>query len=115
VNGIFYPEGTEICVCPMGVGRRKDIFGEDADIFRPDRWTEADAAARNKYERATEVIFGSGRFTCLGKNIAMIELHKVFVEVRKLRWKTVYKKRINGANANVGSFSKISTGPSQIH
>ena len=90
VNSIFYPEGTEICVCPMGVGRRKDIFGEDADIFRPDRWTEADAAARNKYERATEVIFGSGRFTCLGKNIAMIELHKVFVEVRKLRWKTVY-------------------------
>lgn len=101
VNGIFYPEGTEICVCPMGVGRRKDIFGEDADIFRPDRWTEADAAARNKYERATEFIFGSGRFTCLGKNIAMIELHKVFVEVRKLRWKTVHTKRINGANANV--------------
>jgi cytochrome P450 len=85
VNDIFYPEGTEICVCPMGVGRHKDIFGEDADIFRPDRWTEADAAARNKYERTTEVVFGSGRFTCLGKNIAMIELHKVFVEVRKLR------------------------------
>jgi hypothetical protein len=36
VNGISYPEGTGICVCPMGVGRCKDIFGKDADIFRPD-------------------------------------------------------------------------------
>jgi cytochrome P450 len=89
VNGIFYPEGTEVCVCPMGVGRRKDIFGEDADIFRPGRWTEANAETRRKYERATEVVFGSGRFACLGKNIAMIELHKVFVEVRTFRWKEV--------------------------
>ena len=28
-----------------------------------------------------ELIFGYGRFHCLGKNVAMIELNKFFVEV----------------------------------
>ena len=61
--------------------RVKDVFGNDADIFRPERWIEADPSTRAKYERTTEVIFGSGRYVCLGKNIAWIELSKAFVEV----------------------------------
>ena len=54
----------------------------DADIFRPERWIEADPSTRARYERTTEAIFGSGRFVCLGKNIAVMELNKAFVEVR---------------------------------
>jgi cytochrome P450 len=30
-------------------------------------------------ERMLELVFGSGRFGCLGQHIAMIELDKVFV------------------------------------
>jgi cytochrome P450 len=63
------------------VTRRKDIYGDDVDIFRPERWIEADASTRAKYERTTDVIFGSGRFVCLGRNIAWMELNKAFVEV----------------------------------
>jgi cytochrome P450 len=81
VNGTFFPGGTEIATCPSMVTRRKDIFGNDADIFRPERWIEADASTRAKYERTTDVIFGSGRFVCLGRNIAWMELNKAFVEV----------------------------------
>jgi cytochrome P450 len=80
VNGTFYPPGTEIATCPSMVTRRKDIFGNDADIFRPERWLEADPSTRAKYERTTDVIFGSGRFVCLGKSIAWMELNKAFVE-----------------------------------
>jgi hypothetical protein len=29
-----------------------------------------------------DLVFGSGKYGCLGKNIARIELNKVFVEVR---------------------------------
>jgi cytochrome P450 len=47
----------------------------------PERWIEADPSTRAKYERQTEVIFGSGRYICLGKNVAWIELSKAFVEV----------------------------------
>jgi cytochrome P450 len=81
VNGTFFPGGIEIGTCPSMVTRRKDIFGDDANIFRPERWIEADAATRTRYERTTDVIFGSGRFVCLGRNIAWMELNKAFVEV----------------------------------
>lgn len=81
VNGTFFPRGTEIATCPSMVTRRKDIYGDDVDIFRPERWIEADASTRAKYERTTDVIFGSGRFVCLGRNIAWMELNKAFVEV----------------------------------
>lgn len=81
VNGTFYPPGIEIAICDEGIGRRKDIFGHDADIFRPERWLVPDLAVRARYLRHVEVIFGSGRFACLGKDIAIMELNKAIVEV----------------------------------
>lgn len=35
-------------------------------------------------ERSVELVFGSGRYGCLGKNVAFVELNKVFVEVSEL-------------------------------
>jgi cytochrome P450 len=84
VNGVFYPPGTQVAFCCEAVGRRKDIFGEDADLYRPDRWLHPDPEVRAEYLRTTDLMFGSGRFGCLGKNIAMMELHKAFVEVSEL-------------------------------
>ncbi len=81
VNGTFYPEGTEIAICSAAVGRKKAIFGPDADIFRPERWIDADATTRDRYMKCAEIIFGAGRFVCLGKTIAMMELGKAVVEV----------------------------------
>ena len=38
-------------------------------------------------ERNNELIFGYGRFQCLGKNVAFIELDKIFVELlRRFDW-----------------------------
>jgi hypothetical protein len=34
-------------------------------------------------EKTNDLVFAHGRYQCLGKNVAMIELRKVFVEVRK--------------------------------
>ncbi|KIW26193.1 uncharacterized protein PV07_09307 [Cladophialophora immunda] len=90
INGVFYPPGTEVAFCCEGVGRRTDVFGEDADLYRPDRWLHPDPEVRAKYLRTAELMFGSGRFACLGKNIAMMELHKAFVELlRNFDWALV--------------------------
>lgn len=82
VNGVFFPEGTEMSICDDAVCRRPDIFGEDSHIFRPERFLEGDEELRNKRTRTVEVVFGTGRFQCLGKHIAWMELHKVIFEVR---------------------------------
>ncbi|KIW94721.1 uncharacterized protein Z519_04698 [Cladophialophora bantiana CBS 173.52] len=90
INGVFYPPGTQVAFCCEGVGRRTDIFGSDADLYRPDRWLHPDPEVRAKYLRTAELMFGSGRFACLGKNIAMMELYKAFVELlRNFDWALV--------------------------
>jgi cytochrome P450 len=80
-KGVYYPEGTEVAICDDALCRNTSIFGEDAHLFRPDRWVQADPETRVKYRQTVDVVFGSGRFMCLGRHIAMMELHKTLVEV----------------------------------
>ena len=82
VNGLFVPGNVEICTNYHSMMRRSDIFGPDADVFRPSRWTEANHEECERMFRVQELVFGTSRYTCLGKNVAMMELDKVFVEVR---------------------------------
>ena len=81
----FFPGGTTIGYNVQGLHRRKDIFGEDADEFRPERWlleeNEADKVRIAQMTRTTEMIFGYGKNQCLGKPIAWLELTKVLFEV----------------------------------
>lgn len=80
-KGVYYPEGTEVGICDDALCRNEGIFGADAHLFRPDRWVDADAETRVRYRQTVDVVFGSGRFMCLGRHIAMMELHKAIVEV----------------------------------
>ena len=77
-NGVFFPGGVEVVISPASLTRRKDIFGEDSDVFRPERWLEADEATHVKYMSTVDLVFGSGRFGCLGKNIGISELKQGF-------------------------------------
>lgn len=81
VNGMFVPEGTQISACSFGIHHSKKIFGHDADLFRPERWLEAEGDQLAKMKSTAEMIFHSGRFQCLGKPVALMELNKIYVEV----------------------------------
>lgn len=81
INGLFIPGGTSIGYCAFGMFRDKKIWGEDADVFRPERWLEGSPARIKQEEETLELIFAQGKYQCLGKNVALMELNKVFVEV----------------------------------
>ena len=81
LHGLFVPEGTSIGWSPFGVMRNRDVWGKDAMVFRPERWLEGNPDQIAKRELDVEMCFGYGKYQCLGKNIAGIELNKVFVEV----------------------------------
>lgn len=74
-------------VSTWALHRSSIIFGPDANVFRPERWLDAPEVELQKMERNNELIFGHGRFGCLGKTIAFMELNKIFVEVR---WLSLY-------------------------
>lgn len=80
-NHVFLPGGTNIS-CDMWGLQRNEVYGADADIYRPERWTEADPKQHARMDRVLDLVFGYGRWGCLGKNITDIELNKVFVEVK---------------------------------
>lgn len=92
IDGKHVPGGTLIAPNFWTTGRNRALFGEDAEVFRPERWLEADAAAaatgdrerRAEMRRVAELAFGYGRWGCAGKMIAFLELNKVFVEVSSL-------------------------------
>ena len=80
-DGKFVPGGTKIAWNVWSLLRRKEMFGEDASVFRPERWLEASTDKRIEMERHVELIFGYGRYMCAGKIIAFLELNKIFFEV----------------------------------
>jgi cytochrome P450 len=84
LNGLFIPEKTCIGSSAFGVMRNKKVWGEDADVFRPSRWLEGDAEEIQKKELNLELVFGYGKYQCLGKNVARMELNKIFVEVTSI-------------------------------
>ena len=46
LEGRFYPGGTRLAVNGWVLHRDKPTFGEDADDFRPERWTQDEERAR---------------------------------------------------------------------
>jgi cytochrome P450 len=81
IHGYFVPEGTQVGHCMFGAQHRKSFWGSDADVFRPERWIEADPAKFKEMHATTELMFGSGKYQCMGKAIALMELNKAIVEV----------------------------------
>ncbi|PHH60644.1 hypothetical protein CDD81_1395 [Ophiocordyceps australis] len=84
-KGIFFPEGTRIGYCAWGIMRQRELWGPDANEFRPERWLEASPEKAREMEGTADLVFGYGRWQCLGRNVAFMELNKVFVEVRLAR------------------------------
>lgn len=81
LNGYYVPAGTQVGQNFFGVGRSQWVWGPDADVFRPERWLSASAEELKQMNAAVDTHFGHGKYSCLGKSIAMMELNKVFVEV----------------------------------
>lgn len=85
INGRFVPGGTEIGYCSWGLQRSKKVYGEDSILFRPERWLEAKGEKLRAMEKSLDLGWGYGKYSCLGKNLAWLELNKVFFGVRMSR------------------------------
>ncbi|KKZ65566.1 hypothetical protein EMCG_08591 [[Emmonsia] crescens] len=93
----FWPPITGIMprVCPREAVVCGEVFGGDADAFWPGRWLERRESTEgnkekekemeterlNRMERIVELVFGQGKWGCLGKPISLLEINKVLVEL----------------------------------
>jgi cytochrome P450 len=72
VGGYTIPEGSSVLMSPYYLGRDKTQWGQDADLYRPERHLPTDplAATRSKF---AWMPFGAGPRMCLGASLAMTE------------------------------------------
>lgn len=100
VCGLRIPAGTNIAWSPWSIMRDEEIFGLDCDLFRPERWIDASGNLK-VMEQTVMMVFAAGsRWECLGRNIALMELNKVFVEVRLQPTGFLWFKSFHGILAN---------------
>lgn len=76
ICGERIPGGTIVGCNAWVIHRRKEIYGDDVEAFRPERWLEADKEKRKAMESCM-LHFSMGARTCIGKNISLLEIYKL--------------------------------------
>lgn len=83
----FIPGGTMVGYSAWSMHRtNRALYGPDATTFKPERWLvdasdPAEAERLKRMIRTNDMVFGSGRWVCLGRNIALVEVHKCVFEL----------------------------------
>ncbi|KAG6824323.1 hypothetical protein H0H93_002200, partial [Arthromyces matolae] len=83
---IAVSKGTWVVVDIASSNRRKDVWGEDADVFNPDRWLKTGEESVPKTKTPGNVYgnlmnFMAGNRTCPGWRIAVLELHAFICDI----------------------------------
>jgi len=80
--GYHVPAGTKVGYNLQGMMEDPKIWGEDAKLFRPERWLKGTPEDIRKMEATVDLAFGYGKWACLGKTIAQMTLNKTMAQVR---------------------------------
>ncbi|GAB7350709.1 hypothetical protein MBLNU459_g1265t2 [Dothideomycetes sp. NU459] len=73
IDGRYLPANTVVGANPWVIHRNKEIYGDDVEQFRPDRWLKEDSGDMRRFF----FTFGSGARTCLGRNLSWMEMSKL--------------------------------------
>ncbi|KAG8627750.1 hypothetical protein KVT40_003623 [Elsinoe batatas] len=73
VDGVFLPAGSVIGANPWVIHRNTEVYGDDVETFRPERWMKQDTGDMMRFF----FTFGSGARLCIGKNISWMEMSKL--------------------------------------
>ena len=79
------PEGMFIFVAPILLQQDKDLWGDDAKEFKPERFSEGVSKATKG--NLSFFPFGWGPRTCMGQNFAMLEAKMALALIlRRFSW-----------------------------
>ena len=113
----FLQPGTTVGMNPYVVHRDQATYGADTHAFRPERWLRGDGEPEQAYQtrlgrmKAADLTFGAGKRACIGRNLALIECHKIIASLLRTfdveladpqeEWKTHNAWLMRQSNMNV--------------
>ncbi|THV01322.1 cytochrome P450 monooxygenase [Dendrothele bispora CBS 962.96] len=92
--GHFFPEGTILSVPSYTIHRDPAVWGDDPEVYRPERWLEADKD-RSVLMHKAFTPFSIGPRACIGRNIAMLEMEIAIASVMH-EWDFVLEEEDQG-------------------
>jgi cytochrome P450 len=78
--GRFVPAGVEVACSPYVLSRSRDMFGDDANDFRPERYLDSSPEWVAKAARY-DFTFGYGPRQCIGQTLSHFITCKAVVQV----------------------------------
>lgn len=72
LDSFYFPPGTVLSVPIYAIHRSKDIWGQDANDFRPERWEKLSDRQKTAF-----MPFGHGPAACVGRNLAEVEMKMI--------------------------------------
>ncbi|KAI1853444.1 hypothetical protein JX265_012735 [Neoarthrinium moseri] len=81
VAGYRLPAGTQVGMDVWGALRNTQFWGEDADLFRPERWLNLAEARFSSMVECLDLQFGYGRYQCLGRPLVFMKMNKTLPEL----------------------------------
>ncbi|KAK7914165.1 hypothetical protein PG985_011868 [Apiospora marii] len=82
IAGQYFEAGSVVGVNAWVAHYDRGVWGDDAGLFRPERWIEAEGGdpARLREMEAHYMPFGLGSRTCIGRHISTLEICKLIPE-----------------------------------
>ena len=104
IGDLHVSKGTLMFINMFSIQRAKDIYGEDADDFKPERFEDRDSIPSGAF-----MPFSIGTRQCIGNNFAMLEM-KSFLAVLVQRFKFSLDPKSKPANIFVGTVLTMTPG-----
>ncbi|KAL8873385.1 MAG: hypothetical protein Q9174_001141 [Haloplaca sp. 1 TL-2023] len=69
-DGTWLPQGSVVIWVPWAMGRSRQIWGEDSEVFEPGRWLDTSGSIGLQKSAYEFPVFNGGPRLCLGKKLA---------------------------------------------
>ncbi|KAJ9245288.1 hypothetical protein DTO169E5_1155 [Paecilomyces variotii] len=78
----FIKPGSMCSISATSMNRSKEVFGPDAEEWKPERWIPVTEYDQSRISTMNGLLttFGMGARSCVGKNIALVEVHKFIAQ-----------------------------------
>ncbi|KAF8629180.1 hypothetical protein AX17_005765 [Amanita inopinata Kibby_2008] len=84
INNIPIARGTKVILSIAAYHRNKEIFGEDADVYNPDRWLKPSDGSKKGPSVgmfSNLLTFSGGVRSCIGWKFALYEMQALTIEI----------------------------------